>query len=179
MLNVRTDMDSASPNLTDFFVKGYVTGEFFEDVRSYRECYFPDCNDPNIGEDIQFVDTTTDADLDRLHRLVGEKIVGQIFANYKLQGKGMWEGVDQGSCVWHNDFVDGMNMNTNILVYIDDTSTHDNSIEFKNHNEHYKVLPRENDFVWINQSTHFFHRATHNSGRRRVLSFEFYINELV
>ena len=173
-------MDSANLNLNSFFLNGYVTGKFFEDISAYQECYFPNCNDPNIGEDIQFVDTTTSADLDRLHKLVGEKIVSKIFEKYKLQGKGMWEGVDQGSSVWHNDFIDGKNMNTNILVYIDSTKEQDNSIEIKDTtiDTYNKLLPEQNDFVWLNQSLNFRHKATHNGGRRRVLSFEFLVDGL-
>lgn len=170
-------MDSANLNLTDFFIKGFVTGKFFKDLSHFKDYEFVYCEDTALGNGERVVDIRCSEFLDELHHLIAENYISKIFTKYQLMSNGMWEGVDNGSSVWHNDQTD-QNMNSNFLIYLDDTGTHDNSIEFKNDNLEYKVLPKENDFVWINQSKKFLHRATHNQGRRRVLSFEFLIDGL-
>jgi hypothetical protein len=169
-------MDSASPNLTNFFLKGHVTG-FFRDVSYLREFNFVHCEHPSLGQEEHISDPRCRDMLRDIQAEIVDRFISKIFHNYELVSYGMWEGVDKDSQVWHNDQFQ-KRMNSNFLIYLDDTFNYDNSIEFKNHSEHYKVLPRENDFVWINQSKHFFHRASHNSGRRRVLSFEFFIDGL-
>ena len=35
------------------------------------------------------------------------------------------------------------------------------------------IFPNKYDFMWLNQSSAFEHKAAHNGGRRRVLSFEY------
>ena len=165
----------ANLHLEDFFVKGFVTGEFFIDATSFLKYEFADCEDPNVRDCDSLPDAAKD-DMLKLHQLVGEVYVSQIFPNYKLMNCGMWEGVDSGSCTWHNDCVDGSTMNTNLLVYLDDTTEHGNSIEIRNGLSEYCVLPKANEFVWLNQAYHFQHKATHNTGRRRILSFEFLVD---
>jgi hypothetical protein len=70
------------------------------------------------------------SDLLELQLLIGQEYISKIFGrNYILKNTGMWEGVDEGSSEWHNDWEDGKNMNTNLLVYLDDTTEHSNSIQ--------------------------------------------------
>lgn len=170
-------MDLANLNLTDFFTKGFVTDKFFKDISHFKQYEFVYCESPCLGNEEHIFDSRCTNLLHELHCLIADNYVSAIFSNYQLLSYGMWEGVDSNSTTWHNDQKD-KKMNSNFLIYLDDTEEHDNSIEFKNNNIEYKVLPKENDFVWINQSKKFLHRATHNQGRRRVLSFEFLIDGL-
>jgi hypothetical protein len=167
-------MDSVNPNYDDFFVKGFVTGKFFTDISKFSKYKFSDANDPNVGEE-DSIPKEASSDLLELQLLIGQEYINKLFGrNYTLKNKGMWEGVDEGSSEWHNDWEDGKNMNTNLLVYLDDTTEHSNSIQVKNGFDEYVILPKAGDFVWLNQGKGFQHKASHNGGRRRVLSFEYF-----
>ena len=69
-------------------------------------------------------------------------------------------------------------MNSNVIIYLDDTREHNNNIQVKNQIEEFVITPKENDFIWLNQNNLFRHKASHNDGRRRILSFEYYIDGL-
>lgn len=172
-------MDSVSLNYEDFFVKGFVTGKFFKDISKFKQYDFPNCNNPDLIGETDGVPKEANSDLLELHLLIGQEYISKLFdRNYILKNCAMWEGVDEGSIDWHNDWQNGKNMNTNLLVYLDDTTEHLNSIQVRNKVDEYVVLPKEGDFVLLNQGLGFEHKATHNGGRRRVLSFEFFIHGL-
>ena len=38
-------------NFNDFFTKGFVTGEFNHNIKEFYDYDFPNCEDPNIGEE--------------------------------------------------------------------------------------------------------------------------------
>jgi len=165
-------MDSVSLNYSDFFTKGFITGKFSEPLDEFYRFNFPDCN----AEVIEEIQTEAKDLLDKLHVLVGERMISSLFPKYELRDCAIWEGVDDYSKLWHNDYVGGSNMNTSILVYLDDTAASSNIIEVKNENTQYTIIPNAGDFVWLNQTKPIFqHKATHNSGRRRVLSFEYFV----
>ena len=167
-------MDSVNLNYDDFFVKGFVTGKFFTDTSKFLNYKFSNAEDPNVGEN-DSLPKEASSDLQELHLLIGHEYLNKLFdSDYILKNKGMWEGVDEGSSTWHNDWEDGKNMNTNVLVYLDDTTEHSNSIQVKNGFNEYVILPKAGDFVWLNQGKGFKHKASHNGGRRRVLSFEYF-----
>ena len=69
-------------------------------------------------------------------------------------------------------------MNSNVLVYLDDTREHKNGIDVKSQIEEYNITPKENEFVWLNQGKMYQHKASHNGGRRRILSFEYWIEDI-
>ena len=172
-------MDSASLNYSDFFTKGFVTGKFFKDTSKFLEHKFPNCNQPGLIGETDGVSEQAKSDLLELHLLIGQEYISKIFErNYILKNTALWEGVDEHSAEWHNDFEDGKNMNTNLLVYLDDTTENANSIQVRDKNTEYVILPKEGDFVWLNQGKGFQHKASHNGGRRRVLSFEFFTDSI-
>ena len=159
----------------DFFVKGYYTEVLSFDVAAeFDNCVFVDCNtsdNMHISEDVQ-------SRLNELHLYLAENYVSKIFSAYKILGNGMWDSVDNGSDTWHNDWSDGGHLNSNILLYIDDNRLYNNSIMVRNGRQEFKIQPQPNQIVWLNQSRCFEHKATHNSGPRRLLSFEFFIDGL-
>mgnify|MGYP000706872679 CR=1 FL=1 len=170
-------MDSVNLDLNDFFIKGYIHGKFFESIDEFYNFDFPNCEDPNIGE----TDSTPKeaaSSLGYLQEQIAQKLIYKIFPDFEHRNYGMWEGVDEGSATWHNDWEDGKNMNTNVLVYLDNAGEHNNSIQVRNKNDEFIILPKAGDFVWLNQSKGFQHKASHNDGRRRVLSFEYFANGL-
>jgi hypothetical protein len=159
--------------LSDFFVKGYYTEILEADIASEFNNYtFVNCNQTekiHITEEIQ-------VKLDRIHLFLANNYVSKIFPSYKLLNNGMWDNVDTGSSVWHNDANDGDAFNSNILLYIDDNRPYNNNIMISNGSEEFTIYPIPNQFVWLNQATGFKHKATHNAGPRRMLSFEFFID---
>ncbi len=161
--------------LDDFFVKGYYTDILSIDIASEFSNYvFADCrvsDSMHIAQDVK-------ARLNELHLYLAENYVSKIFSSYKTLGNGMWDNVDNGSDTWHNDLSDGKLLNSNILLYIDDNRLYNNSIMVRNKIEEFKIQPQPNQLIWLNQSTCFEHKAVHNSGSRRLLSFEFFIDGL-
>ena len=170
-------MDSANLDYNDLFTKGFIVGKFPENIDEFYNYDFPNCEDPNIGEDAG-VPKEAEASLKKLQQYIGENFISNIFPKFEYRNIGMWEGVDEGSSEWHNDWEDGKNMNTNVLVYLDDTSEHANSIQVRDRHLEYVVFPKAGDFVWLNQGKAYEHKASHNGGRRRVLSFEFFVEGL-
>lgn len=171
-------MDSQTLDYSNFFLKGYVHGKFNHDVEHFLKYDFADCTDENIGED-DSIPNDARHDLEVLHKIVGEEKIGEMFGNkYKLTQCGMWEGVDEGSSIWHNDQFDGKTLNTNLLVYLDDNAEFLNNIQVRNGVEEYVIFPQKGDYVWLNQSLQFEHKAIHGGGRRRVLSFEYFTDGL-
>lgn len=161
--------------LTDFFVKGYYSEILSNDIAAEFDNYkFVNCQEHST----MHITDVVQKKLDDLHVYLAETYVSKIFPSYKLLKNGMWNNVDSGSSTWHNDFSDGDALNSNILVYIDDNRLYNNCIMIKNQKEEFKIQPKPNQFVWLNQSQGFQHKAIHNSGSRRLLSFEFFIDGL-
>jgi hypothetical protein len=163
-------MDYPNPNYDDFFLKGYVHGKFSLDVKHFEDYNYPDANNPNADSRPK----EARSDLTELHLLIGQEYINKIFGrDYILKESGMWEGVDNGSHVWHNDAKNGKEFNTNFLIYMDENEIGLNSIGVRNKNDEHVIFPMKYDFMWLNQSSAFEHKASHNGGRRRVLSFEY------
>ena len=164
-------------NLNNFFLKGYVQGQFWKDVSHFKDYDIKNAEDPNVGE-TSSVPKEAEKELEKLQIEIGKKLISKIYDKYECRNVGAWEGVDEGSVKWHNDQLDGKNMNSNVLVYLDDTREHKNGIDVKSQIEEYSLTPKENEFVWLNQSKMYQHKDSHNGGRRRILSFEYWIEDI-
>ena len=160
--------------LDDFFVKGYYTEVFCNNIALEFSNYdFTNCNSANhmqVPEQVQ-------QRLDSIHLSLADNYVSKIFTSYELLNNGLWDGVDSGSSDWHND-QKSRGFNSNILVYIDDNRVYNNYIMVTNGAEEFKIQPQSNQLVWLNQSSCFKHKAIHTSGPRRLLSFEFFVEGL-
>lgn len=155
--------------INDFLVNGFVTGTLSLDAAYlFKQFQFPNCNDGEATPSLQ-----ASTYLQALHRHIAEKYVSSMFDEYGFGEHNMWSGVDAPSKEWHNDNCD--EFNSNFLVYLDDGEMYNNFIEVKSPTEEFKIYPKKNQFVWLNQDKKFLHRATHTEGPRRVLSFEFNI----
>lgn len=169
-------IDQMDNDISDFLIKGYYTDFYKSDLSlEFKDKVFADCN----SEINQNIDEETQLRLDLIHQDLYENYILKLFPYAELKDNGMWDGVDEGSAIWHNDQEDGDTFNSNILIYIDDNTPYNNSIEITDGKEEYKIIPKPNQLVWINQRKVFKHRAIHNDGVRRLLSFEFFIEELV
>lgn len=158
--------------IDNFLVNGFATGILvFDAAFLFKTFEFPDCNDG----DAEFGEKATQL-LQIVHQHVASKYVSTLFDEYEVGQFGMWAGVDSLSKDWHND--SNNEFNSNFLVYLDDGEQYGNSIEIKTPTEEFKIYPKKNQFVWLNQNKKFLHRATHTSGPRRLLSFEFKIPAL-
>lgn len=166
-------MNTDQYNLADFFTKGFITGKFHKDLLYLKEFHFVDStNHSKYSEDVIVNSKECEEILDHLHIEIGQKYISKIFSKYELVARGLFEGVDDKSMKWHNDQEYG-NMNTNFLIYLDETESYRNSIEVKDQVNHYELFPKANEFVWLNQAKNFQHRASHNYGRRRILWFDY------
>lgn len=177
IVRIDTDtQDQMSPEQT-FFVDGYWLGTLPDDldIEMFESFDFKDCNQ---SEEI-WLDPKAKIDLDRMHQWFADNYVSKVFDDFEIKDCCMWSGVDEGSKVWHNDFEYNNKFNSNILVYMDDnTEANGNNIQIAS-NDYINILyPARRDFVWLNQKKCFQHRATHKSGVRRVLSFEYLIPAL-
>ena len=137
----------------------------------FKNFEFPDYNNVDVELEEQATQLLT-----ILHNHIANKYVSVLFDNYVVGRRCMWTGIDNLSSDWHNDNND--EFNSNLLVYLDDGEQYGNSIEIKTPTEEFKIYPKKNQFVWLNQDKKFLHRATHISGPRRLLSFEFKIPDL-
>lgn len=171
----RVNMDSTIQNLDSFFINGFYYGNIDRICQIDFDKYnFLHCNKvegvvrPDLESELKTI-------IEETKVFLVENYISKVFTNYQFLDYYAWEGVDPGSSVWHNDKREGFN--SNILVYLDD-SLGCNTIEVKSDNEEFKMYPKKGDFIWLNQSTRFLHRATHIQGRRRVFSFEFNIDDL-
>lgn len=164
--------------MEDFFTKGFVHSKFDIDVVDmFKNDRFIDCNSKEADE--ESICKESQEKLDQIHLHIGETIVKTLFNDFTYRRNGMWCGVDSGSSDWHNDFIDGDPFTSNLLIYLEDGEPYGNCIEVKNKFEEHKIIPKPNEYVWLNQNRKFMHKATHISGPRRLLSFEFYIPALV
>lgn len=162
-----------------FFVNGFIHGHIAEaesfPVGEYR---FVDCTS-DIDGDTVAVEPGAVPWLDKFAQLIEQRYISQIFDQYTLVEKNMWSGVDLLSATWHNDqFYDNPRFNSNVLLYLDD-SMQQNNIAIHNGQEEFVIYPRVGDIVWLNQQHRFKHKATHRTGNRRLMSFEYMIPALI
>lgn len=160
----------------NFFVNGYMHGHL-DEVESidFDKYHFVDCT--HNPEHDGMPDPTIVPILDDVYSILRHRYINQLFQNYTLHERNIWQGVDSGSKEWHNDYAEYKSFNSNILVYLDD-SYDKNTIQVRNETEEFIIYPKKGDFVWLNQNPKFQHRATHIEGIRRLISFEIYINDL-
>lgn len=174
-------IDSENPremtNEETFFVDGYWLDKLPNDINIdiFDSFDFKDCTEP---EEV-WLDPRAQADLDKLHQWFADNYISKMFDDFEMKQCAMWSGVDEGSRNWHNDYEDGDSFNSNILVYMDDnTIENGNNIQVASGDFVNIIYPKRREFVWLNQKKCFQHRATHTSGVRRVLSFEYLIPAL-
>ena len=167
-------------NLTSYFTDGYFMDNLFTCTPSVNLTIFDAFNfTDSLNEEDLNIDPFAKELLNDMHQYFAKKWIELIFVDYELKVNGMWSGVDEGSMKWHNDFEDGDPFNSNILVYLNDTDDKENNIQVRTNKGPGTILhPQRGDFVWLNQSSCFEHKASHNSGTRRLLSFEFLISGL-
>lgn len=164
-------------NEQTFFIDGYWHGTLPDnlDIERFEKFKFIDCTQPeNLW-------TTKEAEFDLaiIHKWLADNYISKLFDDFEMKDCAMWSGVDYGSREWHNDFEDANKFNSNILIYMDDNTKHNgNNIQVKTGDYHFTLYPKRRDFVWLNQKKCFEHRASHKSGQRRVLSFEYLIPAL-
>jgi hypothetical protein len=138
----------------------------------------------NAAEDEQddnlWVPDSLRAYLDHLAGKLGEKYIRQIFPKFQKIECSMWTGVDSGSLHWHNDWKDKQGMNSNILLYLDSLSEKTGgALHVRGPLSEKTIYPRRGLFVWLNQSPRFLHKADRTSSQRRIVGFDYHIEDLV
>lgn len=164
--------------IDNFFTFGFVHDTIpYDVVKHFENDIFIDCNSPE-AEDYE-PPAETQKKLDALHLRLGNWILAPVFRDYDFKGNGLWNGVDDKSSRWHNDFEYSDGFNSNILVYMEDNEPYGNNISVTDGDAVFTIYPKRNEFVWLNQSNKAYrHKAHHAAGPRRLLSFEFMIHDL-
>lgn len=156
--------------LDNFMQKGYAhfknTNLLNVDDFSFPNVEIED--DPLLGT---FNDTEYELILDFIET-VTKTYVEPLFPSYIIKKYAVWDGIDLGSTIWHNDKLEGFDLNC--LYYFDNTSSDiGGSIEFKIGDDETQIYPQNGDLIFINQDTKFRHRALRSSNSRRVASIEY------
>ena len=155
--------------INSFATNGFATGIVQADLAFlFKNFSFANCSDTHSEINYQAAKL-----LSILHQHIGRRYVSTVFNEYTIIKNSMWSGVDSLSKDWHNKGC--QESNSSFLIYLDDGETYGNSIEIKTPSEEFKIYPKKNQFVWLNQDKKFSYRETHVSGPRRLLSFEFKI----
>lgn len=162
-------------SLSDFFIKGYAKGHYDNE----NELSFFDSFEFPHAEVVDELPISAENKLKEIGKFLEQEFVKKLFENAKLNRVSMWQGVDSKSNVWHNDYYH--NPNSNILLYLDKNNKDvGNAIEFRNTDEEYLEYPDRGNFIMMNPSKQFEHKATHTPNtQRRLLCFDFNIPELM
>lgn len=168
-------------NFENFFVYGFIKGNISKydiDVNLFDSFEFVDCN--NCPNEDEWMDPSAIEILRGIQQKFADTLISPIFAEFEMKDVGMWLGVDEGSARWHNDFEDGDLFNSNVLIYLDNDYENKNMIQIRtNGGDPITLHPQRGDFLWLNQQKCYEHKATHTTGTRRLLSFEYLIPELI
>ena len=114
--------------------------------------------------------------LNSFTEFISEKYIKPLYKNFDIVYCCVWDGVDMGSTAWHNDSVEGFDIN--VLYYFDDTNPLvGGSVEFRHPTGEHKIYPVAGDLVFINQNKKFFHKASRSTACRRVASIEYKVYE--
>lgn len=112
--------------------------------------------------------------LEKFINYVSEHYVKTVYPNFRVEYANVWDGVDAGSMNWHNDHVEGFDLN--VLYYHDSTSPETGGeIEFKYPGGEDKLYPKSGTLIFINQNGQFEHKANRSTVNRRVASIEYKI----
>ena len=166
-------------NYQDFFTKGFVHGNILshKDISKFEKFHFIDCRQEDIPNNSSLPPKELIPLFNDYASKFESKLISKLFTNFKRLDFGMWQGVDLESMDWHNDNLYGESFNSNILIYLEDHT--ETALEVKSQSAEIKIPVRSGDFIWINQSLNFQHRARQESGKRRILSFEYFLPGLV
>jgi len=172
-------MEIKNLNLDSFFMDGYYKGKVSDftdyDISIFDRFKISHC----ASYECDIIDPAAVIELKELQQFFAEHLIKILFDEFELVDIGMWEGVDDGTSDWHNDWQDGDNFSSNILIYLDDnTKENGNNIQVRSHGNEIGLYPKRGEFIWLNQKSCFEHKATYTSGVRRVLSLEYMVPEL-
>ena len=169
-----------TPNLDSFFLEGYYKAKVSDftdfDISFFDQFKIAHC----ASHECDILDPAAVAELKKLQQFFADNLIKLLFDEFEVVDIGMWEGVDDGTSDWHNDWQDGDNFSSNILIYLDDnTEENGNSLKVRSHGTNEQTLyPKRGEFIWLNQKSCFEHKATFTSGIRRVLSLEYLVPAL-
>jgi hypothetical protein len=111
----------------------------------------------------------------QVHLELAADIVEKYFSRYEMGNRKVWESVNRGATVWHNDLAD--HTNTFFLLYHNDTSPESGgAVSFRYNNIEEKIYPSAGTLVFFNQENNFQHRAENSKNQRIVSSYYFNID---
>ena len=75
-------MGFQSQSFNDFFTKGFVVGEFKYSIKEFYDYDFPNCEDPNIGEEAG-VPTQAESSLKFLQDQIAVNMISKVFTSFE------------------------------------------------------------------------------------------------
>lgn len=164
-------------DMTTFFKDGFYTGEVDLNVQLFDDIKFPSID--YDAKDLILPDTCKQ-EIKKVQEQL-EEVISETYPKFELtEEPGLWNGVTkENNALKSNDTnVAGDKFNSNILVYLDEgNDDNENYIEILGVDK-CRVFCRPGQFVWLNQSPQFEHRANNGRGNRRLLHFAYYIPEI-
>ena len=155
-----------------FFIEDDTILKMFKEIDNFGEIVDVE----NISDNIDYIPEYTEIQnkfLQDVQNYLEEKYINQNLKTLNVS-KNIWSGVDNGSLIWHNDYLEGQDF---CFLYYLDTMVSDGALHFKSIKENQSVTlyPKEGTLVWLNLTNKYFHRADRSSKQRRVINLEYKI----
>ncbi len=173
-------------DLTDFFVKGYTQTNDEEVFAPLEEILDQVEWEQKPYTDWYWWPKQTDLLKEKMietHNLLGKKYVEQLFPNYTLGYRTLWNGIDIGADNYHSDLNEGPN--SMFLLHFNNMNEETGgSFGFRNSitkEESGFMYPQKYDVIFGSQQSNWEHRASKLNvipTDRIVANFGFYIEGL-
>jgi hypothetical protein len=157
------------------FGVGYLDNIYFEDLEHLENLNFPCPNARNADHlNLDHYSKSIQNCLANINQQIEQSILAHFFGDIKSNGYFFWDGSDQASQNWHNDFKTKTHHNCNFLLYLNDLNREDGGqLEVRGPLETKTIFPRKYRLVWLNQLHQFQHRVHNTPKTRRVIEFKY------
>lgn len=173
-------MQVISP-ISGFSSKGYAVFQMTDtdSLRFFESLNFKSVEQHDEDADESWIPEEIKPDLYNFAQTLMRKIVTPQFPSARFLASSMWDGVDHGSIVWHNDCHSPKSLNSSLLLYLDTPKNPEvGSLFVKGNDVENRILTSHGRLVWLNQTHLFLHRADKSPERRRVIGVDLFIPEI-
>lgn len=167
--------------VSGFDSKGYALFQMtdLDSLHFFDSLIFKSVEQNDEDSDESWIPEVIKTDLFEFAQILMNKIVTPHFPSVQFLATSMWDGVDQGSTVRHNDCLSPTGLNSSLLLYLDTpTNPESGSLFVKGKNFETRIHTSKGRLVWLNQTHFFLHRADKSPERRRVIGVDLFIPEL-
>lgn len=107
-----------------------------------------------------------------IHQQITLDIVENMFSEYTIDKRRIWEGVNKDATSWHNDIKEGPNC---FFLLYHSLMENDGFVYFRNKKEEWKFIPKPGFLIAVNCENNFEHRAEQSNNKRIQSSYYFYV----